>query len=256
MSMVSYEKRIVAFIDILGFKALVKETQQSIHSQAKITNIKDAFDLIYSILKEHYTPEEIEKVKCSTFSDCIVLSFPARQTNSLFFSLLPLIWLQAQLAWNHNILLRGAITVGDIYHENDMVFGPAMIEAYELESTKAIYPRIILDPKIEVEYNQWLAELQKEGNSNQIYDLKNELRYTFKYRDGLLSKDSDEYYYVDYLEKIAGEMDEPENYIKFIDHIENLIHPYLESGTNESLLRKYVWLYEKLQKIKSSILEK
>ena len=42
--------------------------------------------------------------------------------------------------------MRGAITVGDIHQsdEENIIFGNALIETYELESNIAIYPRIIL----------------------------------------------------------------------------------------------------------------
>ena len=91
--------------------------------------------------------------------------------------------------------------------------------------------------------------MKKSGHSDQIYDLENEQRYTFK-QGGLLTEDDDGYYYVDYLDKISGEMDEPENYKYFIDHVEKLIKPYLNPHIDVSLLKKYVWLHEKLQKIK------
>lgn len=45
-------------------------------------------------------------------------------------------------------LVRGGIAVGDVYHREGKVFGPAMIHAYKLESTCAIYPRVILQPEI------------------------------------------------------------------------------------------------------------
>ena len=45
-------------------------------------------------------------------------------------------------------------------------------------------------------------------------------------------------------------MDEPKNYQDFINHVEKLIQPYLKPHIDISLLQKYVWLHEKLQKIK------
>ena len=250
MSSVHYEKRIVAFIDILGFKSLIEETQQPSCSADKVENIKTAFSYIYNMLEEHYVDEQVKGVRYSTFSDCIVFSFPTRQNDSLFFSLLPLVWLQAELIWKHNILLRGAMTVGDIYHDDKMVFGPAMVEAYELESKKATYPRIILDNKIEEDYSQWFDELLIEGNPEKLYNFTNEVDYTFQRKSGLLAEDEDGCYYVNYLEKIVKEMDEPENYKEFITHAESLTHQYLKPNTETSVLKKYVWLHEKLQKIK------
>lgn len=43
------------------------------------------------------------------------------------------------------ILFRGAVVIGDLYNDKIIIFGPAMLEAYELESKKAIYPRIIIE---------------------------------------------------------------------------------------------------------------
>lgn len=43
------------------------------------------------------------------------------------------------------MLIRGGITIGKIIHNEEMVFGPGINRAYELESKYAIYPRIIFD---------------------------------------------------------------------------------------------------------------
>jgi hypothetical protein len=42
------------------------------------------------------------------------------------------------------LLVRGGISKGSLYHENSILFGPAFLEAYRLESTVANVPRIIL----------------------------------------------------------------------------------------------------------------
>ena len=46
--------------------------------------------------------------------------------------------------------IGGLIVIGDIrYHDDkNLLFGPALIHAYELESKHSIYPRFILDTKI------------------------------------------------------------------------------------------------------------
>lgn len=48
-------------------------------------------------------------------------------------------------------LLRGGITIGEIVHDGECVFGPALNRAYELESQIAKYPRFVLDPDIKDE---------------------------------------------------------------------------------------------------------
>lgn len=44
-------------------------------------------------------------------------------------------------------LTRGAITVGELYHIDNMIFGPALIEAVSLKK-EAVYPRLICSPKL------------------------------------------------------------------------------------------------------------
>ncbi|PDZ55088.1 hypothetical protein CON15_23105 [Bacillus cereus] len=42
------------------------------------------------------------------------------------------------------ILMRGGLAVGLLCHNDNIVYGPAMVEAYELESKLAIYPRVVV----------------------------------------------------------------------------------------------------------------
>jgi hypothetical protein len=44
-------------------------------------------------------------------------------------------------------LTRGAIVVGDLFHRDNVIFGPALLEAYQIESREAFYPRIIVSNK-------------------------------------------------------------------------------------------------------------
>ena len=44
------------------------------------------------------------------------------------------------------MLVRGGFSVGELYIDNMMVWGRALVEAYRLESETALYPRIVVDP--------------------------------------------------------------------------------------------------------------
>lgn len=48
----------------------------------------------------------------------------------------------------NGILVRGAISIGDFYIDDLMVWGDAIVKTYILESKNAIYPRIILDKNV------------------------------------------------------------------------------------------------------------
>jgi hypothetical protein len=48
--------------------------------------------------------------------------------------------------------LRGGITIGNIVHDDECVFGPALNRAYELECSVANYPRVVLDQDVKAEF--------------------------------------------------------------------------------------------------------
>lgn len=45
------------------------------------------------------------------------------------------------------LFVRGGVSVGDFYINDDIVFGPALLYAHYVESNLACYPRIVLDDK-------------------------------------------------------------------------------------------------------------
>jgi hypothetical protein len=47
-----------------------------------------------------------------------------------------------------NIFVRGAISMSDLFMDENIVLGPALVESYKLESQQAIYPRIILSDEV------------------------------------------------------------------------------------------------------------
>lgn len=67
----------------------------------------------------------------------------------MFFVLLDVIHLQLELM-GLGILIRGGIAIGPLYHSGQIVYGPAMNQAYLLESVYAVYPHIILDEQTAV----------------------------------------------------------------------------------------------------------
>ena len=49
---------------------------------------------------------------------------------------------------NHELLTRGAICSGSYFADDMMVWGTALVNAYKLEESIAIYPRVIIDPEL------------------------------------------------------------------------------------------------------------
>ena len=54
----------------------------------------------------------------------------------------------AEMALRIGVLIRGGFTFGQLYHENGVVFGEAMVEAHDLEDTQAVTPRVLVSNRI------------------------------------------------------------------------------------------------------------
>jgi len=158
-----YQQRIVAFIDVLGFSELVKQSgipsnQERSSAGSKIgkliTTVKAIEHFIDNVLNDDRPDKFAEG---AFFSDSFVISMKTdqllyliRETGNLCRHLL-----------RHGLLCRGAITTGMLHHHHRIVVGPAFIKAYELERSAAVYPRIVFDdPTME----QWREELTMDSS--------------------------------------------------------------------------------------------
>jgi len=232
MEKMEYEDRIVCFLDILGFKEHINRTVvgDSTQRQENIKRIASAIDSIRYFTDADKIKQNSTK-KVTQFSDSIVISFLPNEESGVFYTLLELLWIQINLVMN-NMLCRGGITRGELIHTEKILFGPAMINAYILESKAALYPRIILDESI-IE-----AGIRAHAKHHYSY---HELESIMS----LLSQDSDGMYYIDYITKAQSELDEPDyDHPLYLQNLANIIENGLKA-TNPSILIKYYWLREK-----------
>jgi len=132
-----YEQHAVAFLDILGFSALIAqiESDQSKYDQ-----------LIYALRKiRQYqdfagsTSTSQSKLEVSVFSDSISISAKLEDILSILWSCG---YLFGDLLY-HGVALRGGVAIGKLHHEDGIIFGEGLVNAYKLESSAAIYPRIV-----------------------------------------------------------------------------------------------------------------
>lgn len=136
------EERVIAFADILGFKALIRglELDSSLHA--------DVFRALQRIRFVRERQNDVGKtrnnLKVSIFSDSIAISGPRTAAATV---VLTCGWLQSDLLYL-GILLRGGITVGPLVHDDEIVYGQGMVDAYLLESKVAHLPRVVVDSKV------------------------------------------------------------------------------------------------------------
>lgn len=249
-----YEKRIVAFIDILGFKEIVKQSEKD---TAKI-------ELLFSVLeylKDWETSEkwnlklvEIEedaqkkgvdkfdirgKTNSTSFSDSIVVSVKTdNNINEMTSTLIINLAYIGSVLMEKGILIRGGITIGNIVHnEKGTVFGQGLIEAYLLETKSAIYPRIILSDKLINELNYPLEQKRNRYPYHQ---------YIYRFEDGCVGFHQMIYYQVmdNWTEMTTKEM------TLSLDNIRQIIIQGLDTSfENPEIYKKYVWLKEQYKKL-------
>ena len=69
-----YEKRIVAFVDILGFQSMV---DTSVVDHYTFLKIRDALERFRELKREKEDDLYDKDIKVTTFSDSLVISYPA-----------------------------------------------------------------------------------------------------------------------------------------------------------------------------------
>lgn len=223
----NYENRVVCFIDLLGFS---KEIERSSQSRELIQVIHDALiDFRLSFGYEGMGKINNHDLRITQFSDSIVISFRKDANGEIAWLFIDLIHAQTSLLL-HGFLSRGAIACGELIHTDKLLFGPAMVEAYRLESQAAHYPRIILDESI--------IELGVQNHAPH-----NTEKWEEEFLNNKVQRDTDGLLYIDYINESLSEFDCPEAYIEYLEHLRTLITKGLTLSGIEKF--KYGWLKEK-----------
>ncbi len=131
----NYETRILSYFDLLGWKEFIRESTRDPSLLTDIETVVKAAEPLMSQFKAD------AQVQFAQFSDHICISVPdgvgamrvaCTMTIALSIKIIQL---------GH--LVRGAIVRGPLIHRQNQIYGPALIEAHEIESRVAKYPRIV-----------------------------------------------------------------------------------------------------------------
>ncbi|MGC8495265.1 MAG: hypothetical protein ACP5SH_26415 [Syntrophobacteraceae bacterium] len=144
-----YETRIVAYGDIIGWtdkcckdgkefdKCLKALTGMARHADGFAPAAKKALAGTPQLLPN----QEIEKhksVEFSLFSDNFAIFAPVEHADGVFRILS---WRITNLLQN-GFIVRGGVTIGQLYHSFKIIFGPALVEAVDIEKD-ARFPRFL-----------------------------------------------------------------------------------------------------------------
>jgi len=209
---------VVAYLDVLGFKELVRDAKKDGKSQQLFKEFQDTLNEASSWLID--PAEGFNKLfsgasikverKFRVFTDCILIGAPIGDSFhhgtlikgldafSTVFETLYLIQLQLV---NRGFFVRGGITVDELYMDERTIYGIGLIDAYEAESKQAKYPRIILTKSAETMFVEIDKDFQSQNYDNYLK------RHLYRDSDGLLffnyldAINLDEYPLLDELEK-------------------------------------------------------
>jgi hypothetical protein len=150
-----YEQRIIVYADILGWSNACKDLSQfpSLKKAAdKIADYARNFSLpVKESLKnaQGVSPATIAQhaeIQFYFFSDNFAISAPVDHDHvKMIFKFIAFATHELLRA---GFLIRGAFTLGDLYHDDaSVIFGPAIVEAVDIEK-KACYPRIVCGDRL------------------------------------------------------------------------------------------------------------
>ena len=140
---------IVAYIDLLGVTNKINSEEQ----QFAMNKLYNLYTFSTDATKAIQT-EGIKDICFKIFSDNIIiakrLSTEASRRKQDIKSLLMCAGHFQELSASDSVgwLLRGGISIGQLFIDDVMVWGDALLKSYFLENTVANYPRIIIDRNV------------------------------------------------------------------------------------------------------------
>jgi len=150
---------ICLYADVIGLKDAIGEA----NSESKLQELFKSFCSATKHAQLHLVPDDAEGMvpgeatwAYSAFSDCFVLGFRGVQAQVGFEKVMvPLAQATLHLA-TQGFFLRGGLATGMLHVSRKVVFGPALIEAYKIESTVALNPRIVLSDGMKLQLKCWI----------------------------------------------------------------------------------------------------
>jgi hypothetical protein len=225
-----YSQAVVTFLDVLGFRDIVN------------TRASEYVAHLLDLVSKFASPPEPGNPYAPTilaFSDSVVRVLPIDSeanttlpTGLLVSEIIDLLHAQAELV-NERILIRGAVTVGNVFASPTRVFGPALIEAYELESRTAIHPRVVVSP----------AAIHAHRTVPALVGAQHDLEYEISEIESLTRIDEcDGVRFIDYVRGIAEEVDDASLYAEFLGKHRSILQHAARAGHPASVQEKYAWL--------------
>ncbi len=251
--MPNYSNHFVCFLDILGFKKLIKSNK---------TDKIHYYTTIFNHLKKDWLSKQNTKSTLNfnffAFSDSLLITVEDKNDKDKRILLenlcIAVTELQYHLAqvdiWTRGGISYGELSLSDISDNKEdgiIAFGPSIIDAYELESIHAKYPRVILgskalnicnfpDRRSAIEYLNSVDKRYKMSPQNIVFDWFED----DDVRRGKMYIEKDTLLFLDYLYPLT-KLNE-ENFDSFLKTLKTNLD-------NPNNFRKYQWVLDYLKSL-------
>ncbi len=220
---------IVAFIDVLGFSQLSISSADLAELQNLLNKINEAIQDSRRYAREtrqEYEFSDEAGWSAKFFSDNLAFGYPLGDSESercdqAWFILRCAQRYQLKMTLN-GFFVRGALTQGPVCLTDEIIFGSALIDSYQLESQAAIVPRIIVAKPLE----RLLLESLKPAHGEHL--AANES----------LCRDVDGWWFVNYLQAARNQ---DGVCWELIEQHKRSILESLSHTTRHDVLSKYGW---------------
>ncbi len=157
------QQSIVAFFDILGFTAEIRRATEEKRVDAYLQKIAGVVKQWYDLIRDEFMTEHRSQRfwEVKTFTDNVVIGHPiVRGGESEFGGVMNQVaMLQLGFALE-GLFVRGGIAVGDLYMDDDLVFGVGLLDAVASEKAADV-PRVVL--------NEPATEMVKQHLKSYLY---------------------------------------------------------------------------------------
>lgn len=197
---IEYEKRLVAYVDILGWSmatetksaSILFNTLEPVRERAEMYNDEFRQNLVG---KFGVNPLMLN-VQFGFVSDCFTLSMPVNTGSRIYSSVSDIM----RRFLNSGFLVRGGVTAGSLFHKDQVMFGPALVEACAIEK-KGRFVGVMIDTSaINETGNGQDDAVMKDHLGNYIVDPFPRIATSLD-----MKKRLDEFFRLDHLIEITGE---------------------------------------------------
>ena len=165
---------IVAYLDLLGVATRMKADRE--YQKISMNKLHNLYTSSIRLSKE-IAIEGYDEIQFKIFSDNIIITKSlSKDPTKRMLDIKCVLNCVSHFACSSvgdgvGWLVRGGITIGELFTDDTMVWGNALLKAYDLENNIAIYPRIVIDSEIlhEFDKNKALYEYIQQDFDNIIF---------------------------------------------------------------------------------------